>query len=319
MARALTPSTKRTEKRARRGIRLDRPAAPRKKQAGQRESAPDGKEGSSMKKHLDYRKRAGRANAPNLFLTALSAVLLVAEFVFMQELCEVALDTDNAVIVAVVALGSTATTPILMSLAASCLSCYAASGERDKAWLGIAAIAADVAFIAIATWFRLDSETAQSAIASQSGQSSLFDQLTSSIESLSSPEATTALMTGILACAGIASFIAAYASKDADLTKLEAEARKALPWAEGRAFAAASDAYWSGKHDRRLGDRVAKVASLANATVALAAAESLLDLVKDPADMSLISDDLDGLLEITERHYTDADDGARKEGEQHAA
>lgn len=76
--------------------------------------------------HCDYRGRAAKANAPRPFFLALSAILLAAEFVFMQELCAVALDVENAVVVLVVALGATAATPILMNLAAGCFSDYAA-------------------------------------------------------------------------------------------------------------------------------------------------------------------------------------------------
>lgn len=250
-------------------------------------------------KHLNYRKRVARTNAQRPFLAALSAVLLAAEFVFMQELCGIALDTDNAAVVTVVSLGATATTPILMVLAARCLSDYAAVGGREKAALGVVAIVADVTFVAIATWFRFDSETAQAAATSQDGSTSLLSQVSSSLDSLSSPAAMTALMTGILVCSAIACFISAFSSRDAVLTRREMDARRALPRSEGEAFAAACRAWKETVGDHRLDDRYEKVAALASATIALAAAESLFELVKDPADSVVVSAALEELPDGT--------------------
>ena len=250
--------------------------------------------------HRDYRGRAAKANAPRPFFLALSAILLAAEFVFMQELCAVALDVENAVVVVVVALGATAATPILMNLAAGCFSDYAAAGGRDRAALGIVAIGADAAFIAVATWFRWDCETAQASV-SESGGPSLLERVSSSLEALGSPEATTALMTAILVAAGIASFIAAYTAKDAALARMEMACRRAMPSAEGTAYAAAATAYWEGIRDRRLEERARSIASLSDATVALACAESLLGLVGDPADASVIAKQLDELLDLASK------------------
>lgn len=260
-------------------------------------------ERKSNVKHFNYKKRIARANAQRPFLAALSAVLLAAEFVFMQELCGIALDTDNIAVVTIVSLGATATTPILMVLSARCFSDYAAIGGREKAALGTVAIAADVAFVAIATWFRFDSETAQAAATSHEGSTSLLSQIASSLDSLSSPAAMTALMTGILVCSAIACFISAFSSKDADMTRRELDARKAMPRSEGEAFAAAHRAWQETVGDDRLDDRYEKIAALSSATVALAAAESLFELVKDPADSAVVSAALD-----------DLSDGARKLG-----
>lgn len=97
-------------------------------------------------------------------------------------------------------------------------------------------------------------------------------------------------MTALLVAAGIASFITAYTAKDVALARMGTACRRAMPNAEGEAYAAATAAYWEGLHDHRLEERARSTAALSDATVALACAESLLGLVGDPADANVIAE-----------------------------